>query len=42
VPVVIRTHRARERNLTKALVAIPRLASLRGKPVCIRIEEQLT
>jgi homoserine dehydrogenase len=42
VPVVIRTHRARERNLTKALTAIPRLASLRGKPVCIRIEEQLT
>jgi homoserine dehydrogenase len=42
VPVVIRTHRARERNLTKALAAIPRLASLRGKPVCIRIEEQLT
>ena len=42
VPVVIRTHRARERNLTKALTAIGRLAAVRGKPVCIRIEEQLT
>jgi hypothetical protein len=42
VPVVIRTHRARERNLTKALAAIGRLAAVRGKPVCIRIEEQLT
>jgi homoserine dehydrogenase len=42
VPVVIRTHRARERNLTKALAAIGRLAAVRGKPVSIRIEEQLT
>jgi homoserine dehydrogenase len=42
VPVVIRTHRARERNLTRALAAIGRLAAVRGKPVCIRIEEQLT
>ncbi len=42
VPVVIRTHRARERNLTRALAAIDRLSRLKGKPVCIRIEEQLT
>jgi homoserine dehydrogenase len=41
VPVVIRTHRARERNLTRALRAIDRLAAVKGKPVCIRIEEQL-
>jgi homoserine dehydrogenase len=41
VPVVIRTHRARERNLSKALGAIDRLATVKGKPVCIRIEEQL-
>jgi hypothetical protein len=42
VPVVIRTHRARERNLTRALTAIHRLATVKGKPVCIRIEEQLS
>jgi hypothetical protein len=41
VPVVIRTHRARERNVTKALTAIRRIPAVRGKPVCIRIEEQL-
>ena len=41
VPVVIRTHRARERNLAKALTAIDALATVRGKPVAIRIEEQL-
>ena len=41
VPVVIRTHRARERNLTPALGAIGKLAVVRGAPVCIRIEEQL-
>ena len=41
VPVVIRTHRARERNLTRALGAIGKLAVVRGAPVCIRIEEQL-
>jgi homoserine dehydrogenase len=41
VPIVIRTHRARERNLAKALAAIDALAAVRGKPVAIRIEEQL-
>ncbi len=41
VPVVIRTHRARERDLAKALVAIDALTTVRGKPVAIRIEEQL-
>jgi homoserine dehydrogenase len=41
VPVVIRTHRARERDLAKALAAIDALATVRGKPVAIRIEEQL-
>jgi homoserine dehydrogenase len=41
VPVVIRTHRARERNLRRALDAIRRLAAVKGKPVSIRIEEQL-
>jgi homoserine dehydrogenase len=41
VPIVIRTHRARERNVAKALAAIDALATVRGKPVAIRIEEQL-
>ena len=41
VPVVIRTHRARERNVAKALAAIGGLATVREKPVAIRIEEQL-
>ncbi len=41
VPVVIRTHRARERNLAQALGAIGRLRVVRGRPVSIRIEEQL-
>jgi homoserine dehydrogenase len=41
VPVVIRTHRAQERNVAKALGQIGRLAAVRGRPVCIRIEEQL-
>jgi homoserine dehydrogenase len=41
VPVVIRTHRARERDLNRALAAIARLAAVRGAPVRIRIEEQL-
>jgi homoserine dehydrogenase len=41
VPVVIRTHRARERNLTRALGAIGRVAAVKGRAVCIRIEEQL-
>jgi homoserine dehydrogenase len=41
VPIVIRTHRAREKNLAKALAAIDALDGVRGKPVAIRIEEQL-
>ncbi|HXJ33639.1 MAG TPA: homoserine dehydrogenase [Candidatus Eisenbacteria bacterium] len=41
VPIVIRTHRALGRNLAKALRAIDALATVRGKPVAIPIEEQL-
>jgi homoserine dehydrogenase len=41
VPIVIRTHRARERNVAKALAAIGALDTVREKPVAIRIEEQL-
>ncbi|MCW5891538.1 MAG: homoserine dehydrogenase [bacterium] len=41
VPVVIRTHRAKERNLARALGRIGRMADVRGRPVSIRIEEQL-
>jgi homoserine dehydrogenase len=41
VPIVIRTHRAIERNLARALRAIDRLAVVRGRPVSIRIEDRL-
>lgn len=41
VPVVIRTHHARERNVARALAALDGLDVVRGRPVCIRIEEQL-
>jgi len=41
VPLVLRTHHAREKNLAKALRAIGTLKAVRGKPVSIRIEEQL-
>ena len=41
VPVVIRTHRAREANVARALAAIARLKVIRKAPVSIRIEEQL-
>lgn len=41
VPIVIRTHHAQEKNLQKALRAIDKLSVVRGKPVSIRIEEQL-
>ena len=41
VPIVIRTHHARQRNLARALAAIGRLDVVRGRPVEIRIEEQL-
>jgi homoserine dehydrogenase len=41
VPIVLRTHHARERNLARALAAIDRLPVVRGRPVSLRIEEQL-
>ena len=41
VPVVIRTHQARERNLTRALGADRPPRGGAWQPVCIRIEEQL-
>jgi homoserine dehydrogenase len=39
VPIVIRTHEARERDLRRALDRVARLPSVSGKPVAIRIEE---
>ena len=42
VPIVLRTHRARERDLARALTAIGRFNAVRGRPVAIRIEDQLT
>jgi homoserine dehydrogenase len=41
VPVIMRTHEARERNLKRALAAIGRLKMVEGPPVFIRIEERL-
>jgi len=41
VPVIMRTHEARERNLKRALTAITRLKLARQPPAFIRIEEQL-
>jgi len=41
VPVVLRTHRARERDLARALARIARLDGVRRRPVSIRIEERL-
>ena len=41
VPIVLRTHHAREPNLARALKAIGGLSVVRGRPVSIRIEEQL-
>lgn len=41
VPVVIRTHEARERDVRRALRAIDRLAAVRGRSMRIRIEESL-
>jgi len=40
VPVVIRTHHARERNVVRALSALDALEVVRGRPVCVRIEEE--
>lgn len=39
VPIVIRTHETRERNMRRALDRVARLSSVSGKPVAIRIEE---
>lgn len=41
VPVIMRTHQARERNLRQALSAIRRLKTVQGPPAFIRIEENL-
>ena len=41
LPIVIRTHQARERNLRQALRQIDRLAAVRAKSVLIRIENSL-
>jgi homoserine dehydrogenase len=41
VPVVMRTHEARERNLKRALAAITRAKLAGARPAFIRIEEQL-
>jgi homoserine dehydrogenase len=41
VPVIMRTHEAREKNLKRALAAIRRLKMITGPPIFIRIEEHL-
>ena len=41
VPIVIRTHEARERDLQAALKRIRRMRAVQGVPVCLRIEENL-
>jgi homoserine dehydrogenase len=41
VPVVIRTHEAREHDVQAALQGIRRLPTVKGRPVCLRIEENL-
>ena len=41
VPVIMRTHQARERNLRRALAAISRHRLIDGSPAFIRIEERL-
>lgn len=41
VPVVIRTHEAREHDVQAALKAIRRMKAVQGTPVCIRIAENL-
>ncbi len=41
VPVVIRTHEAREHDVQTALRAIRRMKAVKGAPVCLRIEEDL-
>jgi len=41
VPVIMRTHEARERNLKRALAQIKKFQTVGGTPVFIRIEERL-
>ena len=41
VPLVMRTHKARDRNLRRAFAAIGRMDGVRGKAMAIRIEERL-
>jgi homoserine dehydrogenase len=41
VPVIMRTHDARERDLRRALAAISRMRTVGGAPAFIRIEERL-
>jgi homoserine dehydrogenase len=41
VPVVIRTHEAREQDVQAALKEIRRMRAVKGHPVCLRIEEGL-
>lgn len=41
IPVVMRTHLAREASLRRALASITRLEAVRANPVVIRVEERL-
>jgi homoserine dehydrogenase len=41
VPIVIRTHEAREEDTQAALAGIRRLKAVKGTPVCLRIAEDL-
>jgi homoserine dehydrogenase len=41
VPLVLRTHRAEEAAMNRALARIARLSIVRGRPVVIRVEEAL-
>jgi homoserine dehydrogenase len=41
VPVVIKTHEAREADVQAALRRIRRLRTVKGEPTCLRIEERL-
>jgi len=41
VPLVLRTHRAEEAAMSRALGRIARLSTVRGRPVVIRVEEAL-
>ena len=42
VPIVIRTHHAREKALRRAVRAIDRLKVIRGRTTAMRIEESLS